>query len=89
MCRITQWKPRTSDRDNVQLFLLLKYKSKPFQVKQLQSANMYSFEGQYRRVPQQNLSGASVHQKRDEILHKAYLDRMKREVSLNIKFSSC
>lgn len=42
---------------------------------------MYSFEGQYRRVPQQNLAGASIHQNRDEILHKAHADRMKREVS--------
>lgn len=42
---------------------------------------MYSFEGQYRRIPRQNLAGASVHHNRDEILHKAHTDRLKREVS--------
>lgn len=42
---------------------------------------MYSFEGQYRRFPQQNLAGASVQQKKDELLHKVHEERMKREVS--------
>lgn len=42
---------------------------------------MYSFEGQYRRVPKQNLAGASVQQNTDELLYKARRDRMKREVN--------
>lgn len=41
---------------------------------------MYSFEGQYRRVPKQNLAGASTQQKTDELLNKVHRDRMKREV---------
>lgn len=41
---------------------------------------MYSFEGQYRRVPKQNLAGASVQPKKDELLHKVHEERMKREV---------
>lgn len=47
---------------------------------------MYSFEGQYRRVPKQNLAGASIQQKTDELLNKVHRDRMKREVNSLIPF---
>ncbi|XP_018909316.2 ubiquitin-protein ligase E3C-like isoform X2 [Bemisia tabaci] len=40
---------------------------------------MYSFEGQFRRLPEQNLAGASRKQERDELLQKAHFDRKKRE----------
>ena len=42
---------------------------------------MYSFEGEFRRRPQQNLSGASKKQERNELLQRAQNERHKREVS--------
>lgn len=42
---------------------------------------MYSFEGEFRRRPQQNLSGASKKQERNELLQRAQNERQKREVS--------
>ncbi|KAJ9576987.1 hypothetical protein L9F63_006424 [Diploptera punctata] len=40
---------------------------------------MYSFEGEFRRKPQQNLSGASKKQERNELLQRAQNERHKRE----------
>lgn len=40
---------------------------------------MYSFEGDYRRKPQQNLSGASRRNERSVLLQHAHLSRLKRE----------
>ncbi|XP_077295571.1 ubiquitin-protein ligase E3C isoform X2 [Arctopsyche grandis] len=42
---------------------------------------MYSFEGEFRRRPQQNLAGASAYQNlsRDALLKKAHQERIKRE----------
>lgn len=45
---------------------------------------MYSFEGDFRRKPQQNLAGASSRQNmsRDALLLKAQQERLKREVRI-------
>ncbi|KAK7793688.1 hypothetical protein R5R35_013163 [Gryllus longicercus] len=40
---------------------------------------MYSFEGEFRRKPQQNLAGASKKQERSELLQRAQNERQKRE----------
>ncbi|XP_069702572.1 ubiquitin-protein ligase E3C isoform X1 [Periplaneta americana] len=40
---------------------------------------MYSFEGEFRRKPQQNLSGASKKHERTELLQRAQNERLKRE----------
>ncbi|XP_008557305.1 ubiquitin-protein ligase E3C [Microplitis demolitor] len=40
---------------------------------------MYSFEGDYRRKPQQNLAGASKRNEKSVLLQHAHLERMKRE----------
>lgn len=40
---------------------------------------MYSFEGQYRRKPEQCLSGASIITERNELLQHARQQRQKRE----------
>lgn len=40
---------------------------------------MYSFEGEYRRKPEQCLSGASVITERNELLQHARQQRLKRE----------
>lgn len=40
---------------------------------------MYSFEGDYRRKPQQNLAGASRRDEKSALLHHAQLERFKRE----------
>lgn len=40
---------------------------------------MYSFEGDYRRKPQQNLAGASRRDERTVLLQHAQLERLKRE----------
>lgn len=40
---------------------------------------MYSFEGDYRRKPQQNLSGASRRDEKAVLLQHAQLERLKRE----------
>lgn len=44
---------------------------------------MYSFEGEFRRKPQQNLAGASAHQNisRDALLKKTHQERIKRQAS--------
>lgn len=41
---------------------------------------MYSFEGNARRRPEQNLAGASRKESRDLLLKRAHLERQKREV---------
>lgn len=41
---------------------------------------MYSFEGQFRRIPEQNLAGASKKEHRDELLNRAHYERLMREV---------
>lgn len=41
---------------------------------------MYSFEGQFRRKPEQNLAGASKKEHRDELLNRAHYERLMREV---------
>lgn len=48
---------------------------------------MYSFEGEFRRRPQQNLSGASKKQERNELLQRAQNERHKRE-ELRRRYSS-
>lgn len=40
---------------------------------------MFSFEGDYRRKPQQNLAGASKRNEKSVLLQHAHLERMKRE----------
>lgn len=40
---------------------------------------MYSFEGDYRRKPQQNLAGASKRNEKAVLLQHAHFERMKRE----------
>lgn len=40
---------------------------------------MYSFEGDYRRKPQQNLAGASRRDEKSVLLQHAQLERLKRE----------
>ncbi|XP_054278815.1 ubiquitin-protein ligase E3C-like [Macrosteles quadrilineatus] len=40
---------------------------------------MYSFEGQFRRIPEQNLAGASIKEHRDELLNRAHFERSQRE----------
>lgn len=44
---------------------------------------MYSFEGDFRRKPQQNLAGASAARKtdRDSLIQQTQLQRQKREVN--------
>lgn len=46
---------------------------------------MYSFEGDFRRKPQQNLAGASAQHKtdRDTLIQQLQQQRQKREVSAN------
>ena len=41
---------------------------------------MFSFEGNFRRKPIQSLGGASKHEQRDILLHRAQVERQKREV---------
>lgn len=50
---------------------------------------MYSFEGDFRRKPQQNLAGASAQHKtdRDTLIQQLQQQRQKREVSGNSWFS--
>lgn len=45
---------------------------------------MYSFEGDFRRKPQQNLAGASAQRKtdRDALILQSQLQRQKREVKI-------
>ncbi|XP_001607965.1 ubiquitin-protein ligase E3C [Nasonia vitripennis] len=44
---------------------------------------MYSFEGDYRRKPQQNLAGASRRDEKAALLQNAHLERLKREQQRN------
>lgn len=44
---------------------------------------MYSFEGDYRRKPQQNLAGASRRDEKAALLQHAHLERLKREQQRN------
>nr|CAD7395950.1 unnamed protein product [Timema poppensis] len=44
---------------------------------------MYSFEGEFRRKPQQNLAGASRKHEREELLQRVQIERYKREVWLS------
>jgi ubiquitin-protein ligase E3 C len=44
---------------------------------------MYSFEGDYRRKPQQNLAGASRRDEKNALLQHAHLERLKREQQRN------
>lgn len=48
---------------------------------------MYSFEGDFRRKPQQNLAGASAQRKtdRDALILQTQQQRQKREVNYIIK----
>lgn len=41
----------------------------------------YAFEGNSHKTPEQNLSGASKKQTRDDLLQKAHKERQKRQVS--------
>lgn len=45
---------------------------------------MYSFEGDFRRKPQQNLAGASAQRKtdRDSLIQQSQQQRQKREVNI-------
>lgn len=49
---------------------------------------MYSFEGDFRRKPQQNLAGASAQHKtdRDALILQLQQQRQKREVSIRVLF---
>nr|CAD7431264.1 unnamed protein product [Timema monikensis] len=52
---------------------------------------MYSFEGEFRRKPQQNLAGASRKHEREELLQRVQIERYKRELvrdRLKLKNSS-
>lgn len=44
---------------------------------------MFSFEGDYRRKPQQNLAGASRRDEKAALLQHAHLERLKREQERN------
>lgn len=46
------------------------------------------FEGDYRRMPSQNLAGASRQSNVSEVIDKAQCERKKREVSnkMNVKY---
>lgn len=41
---------------------------------------MYSFEGEFRRKPEQNYAGASVHEPVSNLIQRARHEREKREV---------
>jgi len=41
---------------------------------------MYHFDGEFRRMPKQSLGGASKVEERDQLLRRAHLERIKREV---------
>lgn len=47
---------------------------------------MYSFEGQFRRIPEQNLAGASKKEHRDELLNRAHYERLMREVMIQARY---
>lgn len=54
----------------------------------LEAYSLYAFEGNFRKRPEQNLSGASKKHTRDALLQKAHEERQKRQVigiiSINI-----
>lgn len=41
---------------------------------------MYSFEGEFRRTPEQNYAGASIHEPVNNLIQRARYEREKREV---------
>lgn len=41
---------------------------------------MYSFEGEFRRKPEQNYAGASVHEPVNNLIQRARIEREQREV---------
>lgn len=43
---------------------------------------MYSFEGEFRRRPEQNYAGASVHEPVNNLIQRARYEREQREVSV-------
>lgn len=45
---------------------------------------MYSFEGNFKRRPEQNLAGASRKETRDVLLKRAHQERQKREVRISL-----
>lgn len=47
---------------------------------------MYSFEGDFRRQPEQNYAGASVHEPVSNLIQRARYDREKREVCTRIYY---
>lgn len=50
---------------------------------QTQELTMFSFEGDYKRKPQQNLAGASRRDEKAALLQHAHLERLKREQQRN------
>lgn len=49
---------------------------------------MYSFEGEFRRKPEQNYAGASVHEPVSNLIQRARYEREKREVCIQNKLHS-
>lgn len=47
---------------------------------------MYSFEGEFRRKPEQNYAGASVHEPVSNLIQRARYEREKREVCVQTIF---
>jgi len=47
---------------------------------------MYSFEGEFRRKPEQNYAGASVHEPVSNLIQRARHEREQREVCVQILF---
>jgi len=45
---------------------------------------MYSFEGEFRRKPEQNYAGASVHEPVSNLIQRARYEREQREVCFKI-----
>lgn len=45
---------------------------------------MYSFEGEFRRTPEQNLAGASRKEHLNELINRAHFERFQREVSFEM-----
>jgi len=43
---------------------------------------MYCFEGEFRRKPEQNYAGASVHEPVSNLIQRARYEREKREVRI-------
>lgn len=50
----------------------------------------YSFDGEYRRMPQQSYGGASKVEERSELIRRAQAERLKREVhKLVVELNFC